>query len=74
MYCSVNGNRLSVYEDGGKLVRTFTFRGLIESAYMNGEDKVVVTYTDIGNNANPHPRYTELYETSGRLIRKTRCS
>ena len=72
MYCSVNGNRLSVYEDGGKLVRTFTFRGPIESAYMNGEDKVVVTYTDVGTTT--HPRYTELYETSGRLIRKTRCS
>lgn len=39
---------------------------------MNGEDKVVATYTDVGNNT--YPLYTELYETIGRLIRKTHCS
>ena len=72
MYCSVNGNHLSVYEDGEKFVRIFTFRSPVESACMNGEDKVVATYTDVGNNT--HPLYTELYETSGHLIRKTHCS
>lgn len=74
MYCSINGNRVDVYEDSGKLIRKFiAFRGPVESAYMSGNDKVVITYTDVMNNSTPHPRYTELYETSGKLIRKTRC-
>ena len=73
MYCSTNGNRVDVYEDSGKLIRKFSFRGPVESAYMSGNDKVVITYTDVMNNATPHPRYTELYETSGKLSRKTRC-
>lgn len=73
MYCSTNGNRVDVYEDSGKLIRKFSFRGPVESAYMSGNDKVVITYADVMNNATPHPRYTELYEISGKLIRKTRC-
>ena len=73
MYCSTSGSSVSVYEDGGRLVRRFSFRGPVESAYMSGNDKVVITYTDVQNNLSPHPRYTELYETGGRLIRRTRC-
>ena len=71
MYCSASGSVVSVLEDSGRLVRKFSLRGPVESAYMSGNDKVVITYTDVQNNS--HPRFTELYETSGRLIRKTRC-
>ena len=63
----------SLFEDNGRLVRKFSFRGPVESAYMSGNDKVVITYTDVQNNLSPHPRYTELYETSGRLVRRTTC-
>ena len=73
MYCSVSDNRVSLFEDNGRLVRKFSFRGPVESAYMSGNDKVVITYTDVQNNLSPHPRYTELYETSGRLVRRTTC-
>ena len=71
MYCSASGSVVSVFEDSGRLVRKFSFRGPVESAYMSGNDKVVITYTDVLNNS--HPRFTELYETSGRLIRRTHC-
>ena len=74
MYCSTNGNHVEVREDDGRIVRRFPpFRGPVESAYMSGNDKVVITYTDVQNNLSPHPRYTELYSTDGRMIRRTRC-
>ena len=74
MYCSTIDRCVSVYEDSGRLVRKLSsFRGPVESAYMSGNDKVVITYTDVMNNLSPHPRYTELWETSGRMIRRTRC-
>ena len=74
MYCSINDRCVSVYEDSGRLVRKLSsFRGPVESAYMSGSDKVVITYTDVQNNFSPHPRYTELYSTDGRMIRRTRC-
>ena len=74
MYCSTNGNHVEVREDDGRIVRRLPpFRGPVESAYMSGNDKVVITYTDVQNNFSPHPRYTELYSTDGRMIRRTRC-
>lgn len=74
MYCSTNGNHVEVREDDGRIVRRLPpFRGPVESAYMSGNDKVVITYTDVQNNLSPHPRYTELYSTDGRMIRRTRC-
>ena len=74
MYCSTNGNHVEVREDDGRIVRRLPpFRGSVESAYMSGNDKVVITYTDVQNNLSPHPRYTELYSTDGRMIRRTRC-
>ena len=74
MYCSTNNNLVEVHEDDGRIVRLFPpFRGPVENAYMSGNDKVVITYTDVMNNLSPHPRYTELWETSGRMIRRTRC-
>jgi hypothetical protein len=57
-----------VFEDSGRLVRRLSFRGPVESAYMSGNDKVVITYM-LDNKF----RYTELWETSGRLIRRTPC-
>lgn len=74
MYCSTNVNHVEVREDDGRIVRRFPpFRGPVESAYMSGNDKVVITYTNVQNNLSPHPRYTELYSTDGRMIRRTRC-
>ena len=73
MYCSINDKRVEVREDDGRIVRKWSFRGPVESAYMSGSDKVVITYTDVQNNLSPHPRYTELYSTDGRMIRRTRC-
>ena len=74
MYCSIIDNRVEVREDDGRTVRRLIgFRGPIESAYMSGPDKVVITYTDTANNLSPHPRYTELWDVSGRMIRRTRC-
>jgi hypothetical protein len=73
MYCSINGNRVDVYEDSGKLIRKFSFRGPVDSAYMSGSDTVVIAYSDVQNNFNPHPQYTELYNVDGRMIRRTRC-
>ena len=67
MYCSTSNNRVDVYEDSGRLIRKIFVRGPVESAYMSGNDKVVITYSNGGF------RYSELYETSGRLIRKTTC-
>ena len=67
MYCSTDNNRVDVYEESGRLIRKIIVRGPVESAYMSGNDKVVITY------ANGGFRYSELYETSGRLIRKTTC-
>ncbi len=57
-----------MFEDSGRLVRRLSFRGPVESAYMSGNDKVVITYM-LDNKF----RYTELWETSGRLIRRTPC-
>lgn len=68
MYCSANGNTVKVFKDSGFLVRSIPLGGPVESAYMSGDDKVVITYTD-----GSRSRYTALYETSGRLIRKTIC-
>ncbi len=73
MYCSINDKRVEVREDDGRIVRWWSFRGPVESAYMSGSDKVVITYTDVQNNLSPHPRYTELYYVDGRMIRRTRC-
>jgi hypothetical protein len=73
MYCSINGSHVEVREDDGRIVRKWSFRGPVESAYMSGSDKVVITYTDVQNNLSPHPRYTELYNVDGRMIRRTRC-
>ena len=68
MYCSINGNRVDVFEDNGRLVRRLSFRGPVESAYMSGNDKVVITYTLDGKY-----RLTELWDISGRMIRRTTC-
>ena len=73
MYCSTNGNAVSVFNDNGGLVRKISFGGPVESAYMNGDDKVVITYSEGHPKLGPRSRYTALYETSGRLIRKTSC-
>ena len=73
MYCSINDKRVEVREDDGRIVRKWSFRGPVESAYISGSDKVVITYTDVQNNLSPHPRYTELYNVDGRMIRRTRC-
>ena len=73
MFCSINGNHVEVREDDGRLVRRWVFRGPVESAYMSGSDKVVITYTDVQNSFNPHPRYVELYNVDGRMIRRTSC-
>ncbi len=73
MYCSINGSHVEVREDDGRIVRKWSFRGPVESAYMSGSDKVVITYTDVQNNLSPHPRYTELYNVDGCMIRRTRC-
>ena len=71
MYCTTNGNHVDVLEDNGRIVRKLSFRGPVESAYMSGNDKVVITYTDVLTSLRP--RYTELWDVSGRMIRRTRC-
>ncbi len=67
MYCSTSNSRVDVYEDGGRLARRIIVNGTVESAYMSGDDKVVITYS------RGDFRYTELWETSGRLIRRNSC-
>ena len=69
MYCTTNGNHVDVLEDNGRIVRKLpAFGGPVESAYMNGNDKVAITYTVDGRY-----RYTELWDVSGKMIRRTRC-
>ena len=70
MYCTAEKNYVFVYEDGGRLVRKIGVNGPVEGAYMNGGDKVAITYTSANNNIQPRPRYTE----SGRFIRRTACN
>ena len=68
MYCSTNGNHVEVREDDGRIVRRLPpFRGPVESAYMSGNDKVAITYS------NGNFRYTELWDISRRMIRRTAC-
>jgi len=68
MYCSTNGTTVKVYNDKGGVVCSLSLGGPVESAYMNGEDKVAITYKP-----SPHSRYIALYDTKGRLLRKTSC-
>jgi hypothetical protein len=65
-------NYVFVYGDGGRLVRKIGVNGQVESAYMNGTDKVVITYA-ANSNVNPRLRYTELWDIGGHLIRRTSC-
>ena len=68
MYCAIKNTWVEVMEDDGRVVRKLIgFRGPIESTYMSGNDKVVVTYS------NGSFRYTELWDVSGKMIRRTRC-
>lgn len=72
MYCTTDKNYTFVYEDDGRLVRKISVNGQVESAYMNGTDKVAITYA-ANSNVNPRLRYTELWDISGHLIRRTSC-
>ena len=73
MYCTIERNNyVFVYEDGGRLVRKIGVNGQVESAYMNGVDKVAITYA-ANCNVNPRLRHTELWDISGHLIRRTSC-
>ena len=68
MYCTTNGSHVEILEDDGRIVRKLSFRGTVESAYMSGNDKVVITYT-LDNKF----RFSELWDVSGRMIRRTPC-
>jgi hypothetical protein len=60
MYCTIERNNyVFVYEDSGRLVRKIGVNGQVKSAYMNGVDKVAITYS-ANSNVNPRLRYTEL--------------
>jgi hypothetical protein len=73
MYCTIEKNNyVFVYEDSGRLVRKIGVNGQVESAYMNGTDKVSITYT-ANSNVNPPLRYVGLWDVSGCLIRRTSC-
>ena len=49
------------------MVRRIIVNGSVENAYMSGNDKVAITYS------NGNFRYTELWDISGRMIRRTAC-
>ena len=69
MYCSTKSDAVFVHEDGGRIIRVFSFNGSVESAYMSGNDKVVITYSAGHPKAGPRSRYTAIYEiSSGRKI------
>ena len=72
MYCTTDKNYTFVHEDDGRLVRKISVNGQVESAYMNGTDKVAITYA-ANSNVNPPLRYVELWDISGHLIRRTSC-
>ena len=67
MYCTTAGSHAEVYEDNGRMVRRIIVNGSVENAYMSGNDKVAITYS------NGNVRYTELWDISGRMIRRTAC-
>ena len=68
MYCVIiNPDTVQVKRDDGRIANTFhpgCQGDRIDSAYMSGDDKVVINYTDTYNR-----HHVKLYTVEGRILR-----
>jgi len=62
MYCAIDGRFVTVRETSGRFVRKFSMSTPVIGAQMSGDN--VIIQCEGG--------WTYVYETSGRLVRKTK--